>query len=82
MRRKTMSLNLLFAEDKADVSELETKIPTSICRKCTPTVPCSCLCRETQAHRYGRCKIGHGHNGKRIEAKLDAIINKTEQEKR
>ena len=46
----------------------------------SPTVPCSCSCREIQADMEG-VKLDMVIMEKRIEAKLNAMINKAGQEK-
>ena len=62
------------------VSELETEVPTSMhAENVSPTVTCSCSCREIQADIEG-IKLDMVIMEKRIEAKLNAIINKTGQE--
>ena len=71
----------LIAEGKDGVSELETEVPTSMhAENVSPTVLCSCSCREIQADMEG-VKSDMVIMEKIIEAKLDVIINKTGQEK-
>ena len=70
----------LVAEGKDGVSELEAEVPTSMhAENVSPTVTCSCSCREIQADMEG-IKLDMVIMEKRIEAKLNAIINKTGQE--
>ena len=70
----------LVAEGKDGVSELETEVSTSMhAENVSPTVTCSCSCREIQADMEG-IKLDMVIMEKRIEAKLNAIINKTGQE--
>ena len=70
----------LVAEGKDGVSEVEIEVPTSMhAENVSPTVICSCSCREIQADMEG-IKLDMVIMEKRIEAKLNAIINKTGQE--
>ena len=56
----------LVAEGKDGVSELETEVPTSMhAENVSPTVNYMLLFMPKDSGRYGRYKIGHGHNGEK-----------------
>ena len=78
--RDNVAESALVAEGKDGVSELEAVVPTSMhAENVSPTVTCSCSCREIQADMEG-IKLDMVIMEKRIEAKLNAIINKRGQE--
>ena len=60
----------LIAEGKDGLPELETEVLTSMhAENVSPTVPCSCSCREIQADMEG-VKLDMVIMEKRIEAKV------------